>query len=131
MSSTCASTSGKVSSPSDGVRVPSAIVGGLCTVCRVPVRNDRVASSASLGLDADHAAAGATAPGRERAAREQAAAAAGDEQRIEIGCLFVQLQRRRALSGDDVRVIERRNQRQPCAAWSAAATASRDSVAGS
>ena len=49
MSSTCARTSGKVSAPSDGVRVPSAIVAGLWTVCSVRVRNDRVASSPSSG----------------------------------------------------------------------------------
>ena len=49
MSSTYASTSGNVSAPSDGVRVPSAIVAGLRTVCSVLVRNDRVASSPSSG----------------------------------------------------------------------------------
>ncbi len=49
MSSTLARTSGKVSVPSDGVRAPSAIVGGLLTVWSVPVRNERVASSASSG----------------------------------------------------------------------------------
>ncbi len=49
MSSTFARTSGNVSVPSDGVRAPSAIVGGLETVCRMPVRNERVASSAASG----------------------------------------------------------------------------------
>ena len=49
MSSTFWRTSGKVSVPRDGVRAPSAIVGGLVTVWSVPVLNDRVASSASSG----------------------------------------------------------------------------------
>jgi hypothetical protein len=49
MSSTYCRTSGNVSVPSEGVRAPSAIVGGLLTVCSTPVRNERVASSASSG----------------------------------------------------------------------------------
>src|SRR2546430_13464438 len=38
-----------LSAPSDGVRAPSAIVLGLCTVCSCFVRNDRVASSPAAG----------------------------------------------------------------------------------
>lgn len=49
MSSTCWRTRGKVHRPSEGVRAPSAMVGGLWTVWSVRVWNERVASSASSG----------------------------------------------------------------------------------
>ena len=131
MSATCSSISGNVSAPSDGVRVPSAMVRGLSTVCSVLVRNERVASSPALGLDADDAAARRGAEAGDGAAGEQPAAAARHEQHVEARLLPVQLERRRALAGDDVRVIERRNQRQPALVLHAAAIASRDSVCGS
>jgi hypothetical protein len=40
---------GQVTAPSEGVRSPSAMVGGLEMVCISPVRKVRVASSASSG----------------------------------------------------------------------------------
>ena len=69
-------TSGNVSVPSDGVRAPSAIVRGLLTVCSVPVRNERVASSPSSGSTPTTRQPGASGLRGERRSRQQPAAAA-------------------------------------------------------
>jgi len=62
------------------------------------------------GLHADHLALGRQGLGRQQAAREQAAAAQADEEVVQIGHLLQQLQRCRALAGDDVRMVEGRHQ---------------------
>ena len=69
MSLTNSRIRGKVCWPRDGVRVPSAMVGGLSTRCSTPVRKERVASSASFRFDADHPAARHHAASRPRPIR--------------------------------------------------------------
>ena len=64
-------------------------------------------------LDADHVAGGRERARHERRSREQPAAAAGHQQDVERADVFDQFARGRALAGDDVRVIERRDERQP------------------
>jgi len=66
-----------VTVPREGVRVPSAIVCGLWTVCRVPGAEGAGGVVGQGGLDADHPAVGVHAAGGHRAAGEEAAAAAG------------------------------------------------------
>ena len=67
-------------------------------------------------LDADHPAAGRQRVRRDRRSREQTAAAARHEQEIERADLVEELARRRALAGDDVRVIVGRDEREPALA---------------
>ena len=55
---------------------------------------------------------GASARAARADAREQPAAAAGDEQEVERPDIFEQLARRGALAGDDVRMVEGRDERQ-------------------
>ena len=55
MSSTARRISSKVSTPSDGVRAPSAMVSGCSTRTRRPARNERAPSSPRGRLHADHA----------------------------------------------------------------------------
>ena len=76
-----------------------------------PKRSRRVVSG--RGLDADHLAAGRHGLGGDRRARQQTAATARHEQEVERADLFDQLTGGRALAGDDVRVIVRRDERQP------------------
>jgi hypothetical protein len=51
-------------------------------------------------------------PGRQRAAGDQPAAADRHQQIVERPGLLEQLLRRRALAGDDMRMVERRNEDQ-------------------
>ena len=99
-----------MSLPSEGVRAPSAMVSGLLTVCSTRVWNDRVGVVPRRRLHADHAAGRGEGARRDGAAREQPAAAAGHEQQVERSRLLEQLDRRRALPGDDVGVVEGRDQ---------------------
>ena len=87
-------TSGNVSDPSDGVRAPSATVCGLSTVCSCLVRNDRVASSPAAGSTPMTRQCRRQRARGDGAARQQPAAAAGDEQEIERAGLFEQLDAR-------------------------------------
>ena len=82
------------------------------------MRNERVASSAELGLHAHDAAGGRERPRRERRSREQPPAAARDEQQVERTRLLDQLARR-ACPGPRSRRRGRRAgsapDRRPCA----------------
>ena len=61
----------------------------------------------ALGLHAHQLDAGLQVAGRHRHARQQAAAAHGDHQRVELGVVGQHLEGARALPGDDGRVVER------------------------
>ena len=63
-----------------------------------------------LGLDADHAALRAAARRHQRRSREQPAAAARHDQRVELADLVQQLERGRPLPRDHVRMVEGRHQ---------------------
>ena len=62
-------------------------------------------------LDPDHLASRGEVPRRDRRAREQPAPSARNEQAIERSRLLDQLHRRRPLACDDVRMVERRDDR--------------------
>src|SRR5664279_3844058 len=68
---------------------------------------------ARFRLDAVDGAARRQGAGRQRRSGEQAAAAKADEEPVEFAKVFEQLLRRRALAGDHIGVVVRRNQRQP------------------
>jgi hypothetical protein len=63
-------------------------------------------------LDADGAAAGRQRFSSEGRARQQSAAAAGRQQQVERPGFVEQLQGRGAGAGDDLRVVERRDDRE-------------------
>ena len=73
-----------------------------------PKRSRRVISGG--WFDADDAALGSHRRGRESTAGKQPAAAAGDEQHVEAGDVFAELEPGRSLSRDDGRIVVRRDQ---------------------
>ena len=60
----------------------------------------------ALGLHADELDVGPQVAGDDGHARQQAAAADGDDERVELGVVGQQLEGARALAGDDGRVVE-------------------------
>ena len=114
------------------MRVPSAIVAGLRTVCSVFVRNDRVASSPSSGSMPITLQPGASAFVTMPVPESSPPPPHGTTTASSAGHFLVQLEGDGGLPGDHVAVIERRNQRGAVLlAADPAAIASRDSVAGS
>ena len=93
---------------------PRAVGHGLRVVHRLqrprPERSRRIVARG--GLDADHLAGWSERTGGERGAREQSAAAARDEEKVELADVLEQLTRGRALAGDDVGVIVGRDERE-------------------
>jgi hypothetical protein len=73
----------------------------IAVVDRVPRRRE------ALGLDADDVQVGAERLRRRRHAGDQAAAADGDDQGVDLGLLGEHLERDRALAGDHRQVVER------------------------
>ena len=76
-----------------------------------PPRSDCCASLPASGSTPMTLQAGASCGGRERAAADQPAAADAHEQVVERADLLEQFLGHRALAGDDVRVVEGRDQR--------------------
>ena len=102
---------GNVSLPTAVVCAPSAIVRGTRMRTMRPLRSDCCASLPASGSTPMTLHAGDELRRRQRATADQAAAADADEQVVERADLVEQLPGDRALSRDDVGVVEGWDQR--------------------
>ena len=111
MSSTSSATMPRVSAPGSATAMPSAIVGPPSAPAARPERVQH--ARVSLDLHADDAHVGPQRLHRDRDARDQSAAADRHDDRVDrsVG-LREQLEPDRALARDDVRVVERGNERR-------------------
>ena len=100
---------GNVRAPGLGVRRPSAMVSGSWNLHALAGAQGKERVVAVLRLDAEDADARAKRVRGDRTARDQPAATDGNHQRVQIGNLFEQFQRGRALTGDGPGMIEGRH----------------------
>ena len=104
---------GNVSSPGIGSCWPSAIVRGTSIRTRSPAASERWKSSPASGSTPITRVSRRQAGDRGRAARQQAAAADGDEQDVERAAVLEQLERRRPLAGHHALVVVGVHRDQP------------------
>ena len=112
ISSTSLRMISNVMTPSEVVRMPSAMVSGTGMVTRLPVRSDCQASLAGSVSTPTTRTPGRIALAAVAQPEISPPPPTGVMQHVEVGHILEKLQRRRALPGDDVRMVERRDDGQ-------------------